>query len=219
MIENRLAREREAETESVFFPGAHERLKEMLADLGANAGARVGHVYGHGFGVERSADMYRTACGHGLERVAHQVDKDAFHAGAFERQFDGFGNVEAYGYALRVGGGSQRVACGRGDFMQVAHLRAFGLSAAHVDQVLQQFLDATRRTVDIPRQALELLRSDFGIHHDLSPAVDRRQRIAEVVDDGARKPSDGSDTLLADQLAARALNRRAHVIEGLSQPT
>src|SRR5579864_4538314 len=79
VIENRLAREREAQAQAVLFAGADERLKQVLADLRRDARAAVRNLDNHAVWRSMSADPDPAARGHGFERIANQIDKDALH--------------------------------------------------------------------------------------------------------------------------------------------
>src|SRR5690348_9608555 len=82
MIENRLARERETQAQAVLLAGADERLKQVLADLRRDARAAVRNLDNHAVRPSMSANLNSATRGHGFERVADQIDKDALHTRA-----------------------------------------------------------------------------------------------------------------------------------------
>ncbi len=128
------------------------------------------------------------------------------------------GISSAHRHALRGRGGRQGIASGRRHFAEAAHLRRAVRSARDVHQVLQQLLNAPRSPVNVSCQPLHVGRRQIGVHQHFGPAVNSRQRIAEVVHDGTGEPADGGDPLLPDQLLARLPDGGAHLVESARQP-
>ena len=65
--------------------------------------------------------------------------------------------------------------------------------------------------------ALHLGGRQVGVHQHLGAAVDRRQRVAQVVHDGTGQAADGRDALVPDQVLPRLLQGRAHRVERRGQ--
>ena len=118
---------------------------------------------------------------------------------------------------LRIGRRGQRIAGRQRHFAQTADFGRGRLAARYVQQILQQFLNAARCAIDIAGQALHVRGRQVGIHQHLGAAIDRRQRIAQIVHDRAGEAPDGRDALLPDQILARLPDGGAHIVERARQ--
>ena len=70
----------------------------------------------------------------------------------------------------------------------------------------------------VARQPLHLRHAQMRLGEHLGSAVDRGERVAEIVHDRGSKPADGGDPLLVDQVLARAPDGSAHLVEAGGQP-
>src|SRR5689334_6790818 len=103
VLEDGLARQSETESEAVAFAGADKRLEEGRADFGRDAGSVVLDLNDRGPLFETGGDVDGAAIRHGLEGVADEVDKGAFHTAALQRQLDFRRNREADADSLGLG--------------------------------------------------------------------------------------------------------------------
>ena len=89
--------------------------------------------------------------------------------------------------------------------------------AFDIHQFLEQLLHAPRRSINVACQAVYLRRRKISVHQHFGSAVDGRQRVAQVVNDGRGQAPDGRDTFLTDQLLPAVLNGRAHRVKCLCE--
>src|SRR6185312_4081800 len=216
VIEKRLAGEREAEPQSVLA-GGHKGLEQARANRFRNAGAGVAHLDVQTVAGGRGRDGNLSTGGHGFNRVRDEIQEHALHAGALEREFDRFIDRDANGHTVFSGGGREDIDRRANDLAQAAGFRRMDAAARHVNQLAQHFINHSRRTVDIAGQALKLVRTEIAVHHHFRAAVDRRERITEVMHDGAGKLPNGGNALTSDELFARALDGAGHRIERAGQ--
>ena len=90
VVEGGLPGEGEAESEA-GASGGDEGVEKALADFRRNSGTGIfdadENLRSFGFGGDADA----AAIGHGVERVANEIEEDALHAGTLEVEFDGVG--------------------------------------------------------------------------------------------------------------------------------
>src|SRR5690348_11267178 len=100
MVEHRLARQRQAQSETVLLARSYEGLEELSTDLRRDSGAIIGHVYANPFSGRRRRYPDLPRGRQRLDRVRDEVDQHALDARSFAGDGEAVVRIPVNGYAL-----------------------------------------------------------------------------------------------------------------------
>ena len=168
--------------------------------------------------VGQRSNKDRSARAHRLDGVFEEIRKDAFHAGALHGAFQIFRHLgcelDAPGIGCRASTLDQAAAI----TSRKLHISLpLGFAPRDIKKLLEHVLNTTRSPIDVSGQAPGLFLRQIAVHEHFSSCVNRRQRVAKIVDDGRRKLADGGDPFLTDQFMASQLDRVTHAAKSFGQ--
>src|SRR5581483_7677307 len=157
VVQNRLARQRQAETRAILLAGAGKGLEEPVPDFGGNARPGVRDPNDDVFPIGPAVDRDAAAAGHDLQGIDQKVAEGALQAAPIRRYNEVFRARHVDFYLLRFRGIAQWFDGSLQDLPQRAlFTSSASVSPANIQQVVQQLLDSLGRLGEIGGKALLL---------------------------------------------------------------